>query len=685
MGAAKRMGRILSLAGDVLLLVLLAAAAQAAVPARAYAYVDPSVMTYTIQAVAGAAVALSAVIGVAFRRSRKLIFRLFKIDENAGKEVDPVVRALQPADAGYPQKLQQADDDARALKERLAHGRQVRRLGWGRRLVRSLICCLFLAVSAFTLPSSEIVAASQASLNFSLGDALPLIIGASAAAWAVASLLVSLLRGRAFDIACALIVAAGIGCYVEALFLNGPLPAADGTPLHLSYYKTITVISGAVWLAIFAGALILALRKTAVARGLGLVLCVGLLAVQGASLASLAADANSPAPKSETTFNGLMTTEGLYDLGARDNVVVFVLDTYDTAFLKETVQKHPDLLDSFTGFTWFQNATAAMIPTRYGIPYLLTGTELQPGQTHDDYVQTRYAKSSLIPTVKEQGYNVGIYTDSLLTNRLTPYGDNLYDTDHLEINPPGLLKMLAKVSLYRDMPWILKKPFWFYTDQINQNSLHETMEPYIIDDPALYQGLRQNGLSIGDEEKAFRFIHTLGAHQPLCMDENGNRGTEETLTWDQQYRGSINFVSDYLDEMKRLGVYDDATIVVTADHGDFYWTWGPLEKPTSAILLVKPPETPEEAAQPLKVSQAPTGSLDFAATLIDAVGADRSGYGPTVWEIPEGADRDRYYWDTVHNDNIDHEWIRYRINGGDVLDWGNWEPTGEVTPVEAHD
>lgn len=54
----------------------------------AYAYVDPSVMTYTIQALAGVAVALSAVIGVAWRRLRRVVLRMLKVDENAGKTVE---------------------------------------------------------------------------------------------------------------------------------------------------------------------------------------------------------------------------------------------------------------------------------------------------------------------------------------------------------------------------------------------------------------------------------------------------------------------------------------------------------------------------------------------------------------------------------------------------------------------
>ena len=47
----------------------------------AYAYVDPSVMTYTIQALAGVAVALSAVLGVVWRRMRRHLLHILRIEE----------------------------------------------------------------------------------------------------------------------------------------------------------------------------------------------------------------------------------------------------------------------------------------------------------------------------------------------------------------------------------------------------------------------------------------------------------------------------------------------------------------------------------------------------------------------------------------------------------------------------
>jgi len=52
------------------------------------AYIDPSVMTYVIQAVAGIAIAIGATVGVYFRKAKKKINSTLGIDENRNKEVE---------------------------------------------------------------------------------------------------------------------------------------------------------------------------------------------------------------------------------------------------------------------------------------------------------------------------------------------------------------------------------------------------------------------------------------------------------------------------------------------------------------------------------------------------------------------------------------------------------------------
>lgn len=59
-----------------------------ALSVNAYAYLDPSVMTYTIQVVAGIIVAAGAVIGIYWRRAKKKVQEKLGIDEDAKKEVE---------------------------------------------------------------------------------------------------------------------------------------------------------------------------------------------------------------------------------------------------------------------------------------------------------------------------------------------------------------------------------------------------------------------------------------------------------------------------------------------------------------------------------------------------------------------------------------------------------------------
>lgn len=57
----------------------------------AFAYIDPSVMTYSIQIVAGVVVAVGAVIGIYWRKAKKKVQDKLGIDENTHKEVEDEV------------------------------------------------------------------------------------------------------------------------------------------------------------------------------------------------------------------------------------------------------------------------------------------------------------------------------------------------------------------------------------------------------------------------------------------------------------------------------------------------------------------------------------------------------------------------------------------------------------------
>lgn len=684
---------------DVLFLALLATIAISAAPTPAYAYVDPSVMTYTIQAVAGVAVALSAVAGVAFRKSRKKIMKLLNIDENAKKAVDPHwskiegVKDNRFSDCGtsdYLSRAAVANGDGAKRKAPAA------KVSAGRRLLLALAVSAFMAVTVFVIAPFEILAGNEGSLAFNLVDAWRPLLMAAAIAFVVCVVVLTVLRGKAFNCALLIVFCFALGCYIQALFLNTGLPSTDGRPINWTNFKLQAVISLFVWVIVFVVPFVFSWKKRNATQAVVALVAVALVVVQGTAAASLIVDkiservAMQPGEVPASMYR--MTENGMYSVSPDKNVIVFVLDTYDTTDMIRLTGEDPSLADKLQGFTWFKNSVGSLCPTRYGAAFLWTGIYPDPNEEFVDYIQNRYRKTSFLDDVLQAGYSVGLYTD--------PVGDfNLPDKEKREliydktinIEPPaaneetsylnetGTVWAMLRASLYRNLPWFAKPFVYFNTDEMNQamaiveESTPSDNPPYIMNDAQWYAKLKDHGLSFeeGDDKGAYRFIHLNGTHIPYNLDAEGNNFGQET-SLDEQARGSLKMVIAYLDELKRLGVYEDATIIITADHG-IWWECPPDEEPflTSPLMLVKPAGVSEGV---LQVSEAEITAYDVLPTVIDAIGGDASAYGPTIFEQPESG-RDRRYIFTHTVSNVDVRIREFRVDGN-ALDPSSWSATG---------
>lgn len=60
-----------------------------------FAYIDPSVMSYTVQAVAGVVIASGVLFGVVWRKLKKGANKALGRDENAGKEVEEDIKITE--------------------------------------------------------------------------------------------------------------------------------------------------------------------------------------------------------------------------------------------------------------------------------------------------------------------------------------------------------------------------------------------------------------------------------------------------------------------------------------------------------------------------------------------------------------------------------------------------------------
>ena len=164
------------------------------------------------------------------------------------------------------------------------------------------------------------------------------------------------------------------------------------------------------------------------------------------------------------------------------------------------------------------------------------------------------------------------------------------------------------------------------------------------------------------------------------LDENGVDIGLDNSTLDQQAKGSMKIVEEYIRQLKALGQYENTTIIITADHGYWYFIDKPLEETTSPYMLVKPAQSAELDAEPLKVSTVPVSHMDFPATVLKAMGADYAGYGTPMDEVPASGDRARFYYMTETVDGHDWAILKYLIRG-DALDIANWQLTGDEWDV----
>ncbi len=742
-----------------------------ALPSAAFAYVDPSVMTYTIQALAGVAVAISAVLGVAARRTRKFLMRALDIDEARKRTVDPPVYRLDkhgdpiiaaatatteqpapfaaaatptapcakqegtckgdtafaaastedadnsnaqqasPAHAHKPCKPRKVQNKLRALYEKLPYDTRPYAPRWRKRFLLAFAASALTIGTIFILSPLEIVGASAGSLVFGLDAIWWIPVLAGTVLILALSLVLSLFKGKLFSLLITLVASVGLCAYVQCLCLNIGVPLANGDTIVWADHAAMMSVCAVAWTAIIVACLLFSRRNLRRTQGVIALASVCLLAVQTVGVLSLVV--NPPAQEDASVGEGLTgnvlaqteaiaTEEGLFTVSSRENVIIFVLDTFDTSTMKSLLRTNPDLLDDYTGFTCFTNVTGSMIPTHYAIPALLTGSLPQQGEPFSTYVSQRYARGTFLSDLSEAGYSIGLYSDSLgigeiegtqaQHDQVIDRTINIHGVSTSTIDVRGTLGALWQIALYREMPWGVKPLFWYYTDQINKAMVHYDASNaaedtvYIMDDTRFYEQLQNVSLSVeGNDEDyrgAFRFIHLLGAHYPYSYDETGAFIGVDKSTMIKQAQGSLRIVASYLDLLKEKGLYDNATIIVTADHGTWRLTNDPLTSASCPILLVKPSQDASAAAQSAVVSKAPVSHADILATVRASIrlsGASTYEGSDTVFDFAatDADERTRYYYTTTTETRRETGIVEYAITG-DAGSISNWDLTGVV-------
>lgn len=447
--------------------------------------------------------------------------------------------------------------------------------------------------------------------------------------------------------------------YIQNVLLNGKMEILDGDEQVWTMTQQIANI--VLWLIVIAALTVLSTKKKSLVN-IGRAVCVYIILIQTVTLGYLivTTDLSGNSRSDELTIrSSLEVAEG-------QNVLVFVLDRFDSSWMETVYEEDADFCAPLHDFTFYRNATSQFANTGPGIPYLLTATAWKEAYG-TGYAACAYQDSSLLQDIRQQGFDLGVYTGAYLVSSELYDSISNYDTEvekHYDIG--GTMYTMWKCAMYKTSPFVLKNRYSYYSDDIAAI----VKAPQVWDtenDSLFWERLRAEGLTVSDDyTKAYRFYHMHGAHEPYTFSDNmkyDKTGRESGLY--SQIRGSMKIVYEYMEQLRALGKYDDATIIITADHGqqtDFIEETGKPQKVSSPVIMIK---EPHQTGSQLAVSDVPVSQAEMLASMVRSMGMDHRKYGAALDEVADDNKGERVFI------NLYPEFVKYTIVG-DVWDIGNW-------------
>lgn len=525
----------------------------------------------------------------------------------------------------------------------------------------------------------EITAFSSDSLFFGFHDVIGVMIVISVSAFVIITLLISLLRGKIFNYVITFIFSISICGYIQGNFLNGELGALTGDAIAWQKQTEGMIFNLVIWTVLFIAFFTVLYLNRNLWKKVVIYGSVIIFLMQTVALGSIIISGETPKEKEVANF---LSTKDMFDYSKKKNTFVFLLDRLDYDYIEEILKDDPKFFDYLDGFTNYTNAISETARTKPAANYMLTNCDKNmfkvPG---NEYFEKSWDANghNILKDLTEAGYNVDMYTeisDMFGSGKtMEKYVSNMTN-NHSELDKANVAKNLLTLSAYRYTPTVMKPFFWAYTDDINKGSYKkddESKEVYEIDETKYAQGIKNFDLK---DDNYFKFYHFNGSHAPYTLKEDGTKSKNPTSA-KIQTKGNFNILYKAFDKMKELGIYDNANIIIIADHGYAVSDKKPLQKATRIGLFYKPSGS---AGTSLKTSSAPVSFKNIPATILKASGVDYTDYGTPIDEVPEDADITRTYFKTVMKDGKEKEVYRYEVKG-DASDFKNWIQT-EVDPIE---
>ena len=486
---------------------------------------------------------------------------------------------------------------------------------------------------------------NRKTLEFNLSDFWGSMIVQSFFLSVIISVLVSLLKTNVTKIISCCLWGLAVASYIQVMIFDRDLGITDAYAIKWSDYSGKMIMTGIVWgICIVVPVILFAKFKNKFFSILKYV-AVCLLCIQISATVYLVIKSGGYRNTSEAEItNYYVSGKNEYTVSEEKNIFVFVLDTYSNDFIDEMTEQYPDALEPLHDFTYYDNYDSKYDGTALAMNYLLTGQEFDNTIPCREYSKEAFHSEKAVEfynTLKEQQYSCNIYTDKATVSFLN--AKNLYEYyDNVQENADGEIlvdyhavrKNIIKGAMYKVLPLALKRFSLVVTSDFDgavSSSGGGEDSPDLDDD--FYLKLQTQGLEYNSSSGTFAIYHFSGMHD--YGDGKGKNLPEAAYD-------NLNDVYVFLDELKNMGVYDNSTIIITADHGKIMTVDG-----IQPIFFIKEPYKKNDR---LAVCSSPVSAEEFMPTIMKLITGESKD--KTIYDYEADENRSRSVYIRQYKENI---------------------------------
>ncbi len=539
----------------------------------------------------------------------------------------------------------------------------------------AFIASLALAFTFVVFGILDVFISNRNSIPFPLREIWWIVLLSGLVAWLALATMLLILRGKLFDIAVSLVLGVLIAGYCQGNFLNLDLGQLNGA-VAWEQYTGHALKNTLVWCVLIALPVVVRWLWPRVWRALAVFVP---LLLTGMQLVALITALVTTQALSAVLPDHYLSMQGSYSLSKRQNIVVFLLDYLDANIVRNIFDASPRFFDPLDGFTNYTDNLSMSSHTFPSMAAMLTGEMFFLDKPPETYLRPAWRNAPFIPALRAHGLDTRLYIqdryDYWDAGDLLGLADNVRPlSEPPRVERGNALRHLVAISAYRYAPHIAKATFWRSSD-IFARMVHipGADDGYTDDNYAFYRGLMDQRLTADGDRDLFLFYHLQGSHWPARINEKVEPVPTDQTSIDQQSRGCFEIIYEYIRQMKALGIYADATIIITGDHG-FTLGSSATSDPKLTGLFVKPKGSHDV---PLAFSSAQVSAVQFRATVLREAGIAAGDYGPTYADTPEGQDVQRVYYRVSPLGSGRGSLEQYRVEG-EARNIDNWHLEREI-------